>query len=172
MVKDHKTPWDVPGQRVNLTKWRILRKRREPVRRVKSCEFGKKNHQRVDANWNEAPNSGNWIECPIDVPGYMTIWEKGQKSDRQRENDRIGERSQNVRGIWNGGAVRCPRSNGELAKTDKTWQERWKWHILGKITQRLTEILLMLGEISLLKWTIGKKPFSNGENFESGKKNQ
>lgn len=50
----------------------------------------------------------------------MTIWEKGQKSDRQRENDRIGERSQNVRGIWNGGAVRCPQSNGELAKTDKT----------------------------------------------------
>ena len=30
----------------------------------------------------------------------------------------------------------------------------------------------MLGEMSLVKWPIGKKPFSNGENCESGKKHQ
>ena len=108
------------------------------------------------------PNSGNWIECPRDIHGKMTIWKKGRKPDREGENDRNGERSQNVRRICNGCSVRYPWSNDELAKTAKTWQKSWKKQIWWKIT-RLREMSLVKGSIWLNDESCG-----NGENLSGG----
>ena len=59
-----------------------------------------------------------------------------------------------------------------IGKNGQNLTGKVKMAYIGKDHTKVERNLLMLGEISLVKWPIGKKPFSNGENCESGKKNQ
>ena len=104
----------------------------------------------------------------------LVKWRTGKNSKNLTEKLKIADMAKDHKKVdWNLIETRwdVPGQMANLAQTAKTWQERWKWQIWPDhkkvdwnfIEGRWDDPRRMANR---------RKPVGNGENYESGKKNQ
>ena len=112
------------------------------------------------------------MEAPWDVLGQMVNWQKRQKPDRKVENSRYGERSQKGWLKFNWDSVRCPWSNGESGSNGENLTGKVKMADMAKDLKKVDGNFIEARWDDPGKMANWRKPVSNGEIYESGKKNQ